>query len=903
MTFSLRPLRLFAAASLALALAASAAADAPARLPGPFKADALSFFIVHQGGDLEATLEVEAPGPTLGIGWNRRVRAAVFATFYDSEQRRVGERFHRFEEGGPLTAELAFALEDAEPGIYQLRYTSGGSSHGNRELDFDLSTNPPAAFGVQSRRARLAQAVDGQFSEVFLYVPPGAESFRPELTAGSGKLYDERGALLSEFTHRDSPPVNVERGGAVWRMEIDMPTHVHRWLGNSGDFDAVLCPDEDTARAIRGGSFAAQDGSLFPHRSQADMHDWLSRLRPEAIEVPGLADLDLDAMEEALAAEPRNRHLFSPWGTFAHLPNLLAQQTLDEPWGGQSARSAALTLAAAYSIDEPFNPYYRHQGILNRLLLSEFHRYLRLRQNDTLRDGMRIMSAHDPFSGDRTPFGMAGAMVEDEGLRRLWLEGARRHVERFAFHRTSCENQSAHIPNNLYALYMGSGEGIYRDLAANWMANTLDPDLNSHLRAGYLMEAYGPDATYQGLAANMLAWNYHWSGDAGVKEAYRFIVDTFNHTVAPEPDGSVHGSANFSHRTPGSWAQRQYRGGTLSMSQYVEEAAAWHQGLDPDDPEYRERAAEYIRDEFRTYWRRGPREPIRRASEYRYVTQYMHFPETVIQGAQLPMVASERFERDIGGQFIAVRRPAYYALAYVGRPAPDVARIRNRDVREGLQRRTGGGLSVFWTPGFGSAVLSQNWHAHANQMPRADLPGGEADYPDYYTVEHEFDADAGTLVATSRMIHLPIRISRSMDFHDDALRVAVEFRFEADVEVEQLVEQIPFPWFDKVVLDEDAPNVHSRVDGAWRAAPPDGAVEAVRLVHKETGAAVAVEFPDPTPVRLGERVVGTVYPARPGVARQVAGRSTGLLEIHLGSRFREGQTVSLSYALVPQNAE
>ncbi|MFW6413862.1 MAG: hypothetical protein ACOCZS_01050, partial [Verrucomicrobiota bacterium] len=841
------------------------------------------------GGPLEVVLEVEAPGTTVDIGFGRRRRVAFLARFYNSRQQAVDKKYILLEEGDDPVQKIVFSSEDAEAGVYQVRYTTIG----RRRLKVSLATNPSSPFGIQPRRAWLTTTARNQLEEVFFYVPRNADSFKPKIKNGTGRIYHPKASNVLEFNEDDSPDIDIRRGGSIWRMKLDLVPARKSWFTQSGDFDAILCPDKETAAQLRSKRFHAADGTGFPHRFQVSMYEWIKNLKPDDIAIDSLPDVR--ELAEAFTDKPRNRHLFGPWGVFSYLPYLLQAQTLENPMGDAGT---SLALAVAFSLDEPFNPFYKNRKILNRLLLSEFDRYLQLRQTDVLPGGGGMFGMQDAVGGDRTAFALAGRFVENDRLRNLWLTGARRYVERYALHRSSVENQSAHVPVNLYALYKGSGDEMYKKLAEDWMEDFLNEQLNPPLRAGYLMEGYGPDATYQGIATCMLAWYFHWSGDEEVKEALDKIYSLFNHTVVPEPGEDKNlGASNFCHRTPGSWVKRQYGGGTMCMAGELESAAVWHQDIKPDDSDYREQKSNWISKELRKFWYSATRKPVREPSSYRFFTRYRFFPDKIIEDAVLPVNESDNFIRNFDDQFIAVRRPAYYALVYLGRPDPDVERIRRHDTPDAVQRRTGGGLSMFWTPDFGSAVLSKNWHAEANHMIRADFGGdGEkVDWPDYYSLEHDYDEEAGILTTTSEMMELPIKITRRYRFEKEKMIHELKLEFKKNVQVKNLVEQIPIPVTDKLQNKKGDLSISFRRGGDWRQEEVGENVDAVRLTNRVTGGQVKLFFPEPVDIRVAPVNEGVKEEHRAG--KQVAGQKLTALEIRLGERFRKGETVFLRYVL------
>lgn len=858
------------------------------RFQKPFRCDAMTFYIIHEGGALEANLEIKAPSTKVEIGFGRRRRLAVLARFYNNRQQAVDKKYILLEEDDDPHQTITFSSEDARAGIYQLRYTTIG----RRRVKIKLSTTPSVSFGIQPRSARLTATARDQFKEIFLYVPRDAGSFNPRINNGSGRIFHPNSRKVLDFTEDDSPDIDIRNGGNVWRMELDLIPARKSWFRQKGDFDAILCPDQETAEKLRSGMSAAADGTRFPHRFQVYMYEWINALEPEDIAIESLPGVK--EFEDVLTAEAeKNRRLFGHWGVFSYLPYLLTAQTLDNPMGNAST---SLALAVAYSLDETFNPFYENGKVLTRLLLSEFDRYLDLRQNDTTSDGSGLFGIRDGVEGDRSAFALAAPSLENERLGKLWLQGARRHVERYALHRSSVENQSAHVPVNLYALYKGSGNELYKQLAEDWIDDFLNEQLNPPLQTGYLMEGYGPDATYQGITTSMLAWYFHWTGDEEVKEALDKIYTLFNHTVAPEPGGEILGASNFCHRTPGSWVERQYGGGTLSMAAHLESAALWHQDIEPQSDNNRQQAAGHILNDLERYWYSGNRKPRREPSSYRFFTRYRFFPDEIIRDAALPVSKSGDFIRTFGNEFIAIRRPGYYALVYVGKPDPDVERIRQHDTPLSVQRRTGGGLSMFWTPAFGSAVLSKNWHAYANHMIRADFgaDGEMVDWPDYYTLKHEFNEDSGTLITTSDMTEVPAKITRKHTFEQDRIIQDIQVEFNENVRLRRLVEQIPIPVTDKLEDRKGNLLISSRVKGNWQQGIGGNEVEALRLTNRTTDAEVNILLAKPMPVRLA--------PVRKGVeehraAKQVRGQKLTSLEIWLGRRFEKGETVRLRYVL------
>ena len=755
--------------------------SAPQRFDGPFRSDGLAFYLVHHGGPLRVEWRATASDWRTETSFGRTFRNAFFVRAYDREGELIDRFYHRFEKGEGNRVSGHIEYGDVPQGIYELRYVAAQ----NNTIDFDLQAEPTASFGILPLRNHLSATRQNQFREAYIYIPPGADRRVPavmsweedvgdtgyyevKIRQGTVALFDENGTLLFENSHLDPKRIPVREWGQVWRLDLDFPNRSPARFSQSGSFESILCPDPATARNIRGAVHISRDGKVFPHGFQVKMWDWIRSLEPEDLEVDVRIDPARDA--ERWMGEARNRYLWGSWGPFSWLPYLLENQTVDQP---HDTTGPAFALGAVFSLDKPFNPFLGNPQLKNHLLLAEFSRYLLLRENESERPGWLQFVGTDAFRGSRHAIALAGAHFHQaDPLYRLWLSGARRHVERYAFHRASVENQSTHVPVNLMNLSIGTRDPVYGTMARHYVDTLLDKELNPPLRTGYLMEGYGPDPGYQGISMMQLAWYYKLSGDQRSLMQMRKMYDLFNHTVVPQPDGSMVGAYNFGHRTPRSWANRQYRGGTFALAGELREAAVWHQDYDPNSDDAVEDANRYIQDQIQRYWEGHVRRPPgANPSSYRYARDYVYHPEQVLK-AQWPVLTSDRFFRVFGDEFVAVRRPAYYALIYIGKPDPRVDRVRSDDPDQ-VHRRTGGGLSLLWTPRKGTIILSTNEQARENQMLLAQREDGSLVWPDYWNLEVDVDANTASVSVAVEISENTGRIERHYHFYDEKIGVSL----------------------------------------------------------------------------------------------------------------------------------
>ena len=332
------------------------------------------------------------------------------------------------------------------------------------------------------------------------------------------------------------------------------------------------------------------------------------------------------------------------------------------------------------------------------------------------------------------------------------------------------------------------------------------------------------------------------------------------------------------------------------MAGELSEAAVWYADADPAA----ERAAdlEAIKQGLRTNWDDAWYEQnMRWLTSYAghpwtgFFTKYVFPPGKIAEGTW-PVLASERFARNVNDEFVFIRRPGYYAAVYTGNTSHRWVRdavkgepiTGNWEMQDGIlqpmdanAKKTAWnptqGLSMLWTPGYGSCVLGANWNVYTAQMLRADLPDGQVSWPDYWEFEHEWDADNSILTLRQRMFDLPVAVTRQMAFEEDGLRQTVEVSREEPGVAESLVEQIPYVRKDGVV-------VLFREGDTWAEA--EEAVASEMWIGGAAGEGVRFSFASPVTLRKG-------------ITSRNHGLDLGLIEVALGAETQAG----ISYLMRP----
>ncbi len=809
-----------------------------ANLPGPFKAEALAFYFVHNGGPLK--LEA-ALAPVKDSG-------AVLTRIFDAEEQLVSFDYRKFSS--PFTLNHDFGT-NAPKGIYQIR-TSG------MNYTVDPKAVPETLFGIMPSRCMMNSTALNQFQKFFFLIPEGTKQFDWVSYGSDLKLQDASGNPIPGKKAEVS-----DRSGEVWQGSILLrPDNPYYRLGFNG-MPVILCGDAATAKAIDGSVEKASDGTLYAHKFQVRMHDWLKSLKKSDLDVK---IVDLRTLKKEFEAEPKASGLLGPWGIFSHINYQLQNQNTTPGSKDFGKVINPVALAVVNSLNAPFNPYCGKLD--NRLLASVFPALLRMKESETNEDSCNNYSGGDAlvYVSSAQALGEGTGSIKDKALRDLWIDGARRTADRFSMFRVSCENQSSHWPFCYTHLYHATGDKTYRRLSDDFILGMSTPERNPFMKTGYQEEAYGPDATYQGLGACFQAAYYRMSDDPVALEGLRAIHDFMNHSVVREPDGRMVGASNFSHRTAGSWINAQYGAGRTLLKGILPEAAVLHAGS-PDKVDFdhslapssslNPNAIEYATAVF------GPF-----LSDYR-------FPNSKIKDAKLPFEKSESFTKNVNNEFIAVRRPAYYAFVYIGSTAPEWTKNLRCKTAANPKLPTykwtqTQGLSVLWFKGYGALILGMNWDGNSGQFLRGDLPDGKIAFPDYWDFSAGFQGNIlsakGTLFQAEK-----VKWERITEFLDPGIRQKITVDIPSGVSFTDLYEQIPF------LKNKPSFQMEFLVDGKYTSAP--GIASAVRF-----GKNVVLKLDSPRLCSLGP-------------SRTLYGQEIASLRIHFGKPLKPDAKLHMEYTI------
>ncbi len=905
-------------AGLALILTALPCAARP--FPGPFCLnDGLTFYLVNPTGQaFDLSVKVMQP-------WRKDRPTPTLLRVFDPQEKLV----LRHEFPGEVVAKpeadvYQGRIAAAGPGVYQVVVTGGYSVSWGRST-VELQTTPELDFGVCGHLQWLTGVKD-QFADSYVYLPPGLARL-PVIAADqldSLKLLDETGAAQLELSKE-------KREGAV-----ALPTGEHVWrLQATGDFyrldfkgyPIILCPSADAAKTIHASVEVMPDGSVCFHKHQVAAWKLLQQYkrRPASDFAVPVAPLD-KLMPELLKEPGRNSLLFGYYGVMACLPPILATQNLDpkSPWfgaiwtwkdkEGQAKTGNPLAdydrtgleafaglnkdLAALYWMQASFNPYYHNPQLLNRIIVGALLDQMVLREGEYCNISNTHYVGIHAFTLEHSQSGAFSLVYKDvpADVQAIWHAGQQRLTDRFLFGTVGgCANQWTILLVGLWRYYEGTGEEQYKQAVLRNVHWLIDCLFQGQRPAGYMTEANGPDATYNGITGHSLSEIYHQSQDPRLLESLRKAYNLFNHTIVPEPNGTWLGSSGYCHRTPGDWVSQQYGAGLGPMSDDLPEAGLRYPGhgtwayYEPITEEAGRRKAEedlrktahYLPDDFLA---KEPANTARASGAFDINFANWRIYENKYLSGKPPCVAEERFTRNFGDEFFCVKRPAYYAFLYCGVAYQEWQMgVRPKDYDE--QYPHNDGLCLFWSPGFGVSLLTKNWGAsRANTL----LVKGEEDrvlWPYYMDVKSKLDTEGGTAELSGKIRETPLTYRRVYRFLDDGIECALTVKSEADFACQDVWECLPYP------LADIKPDMQVTLRDAQGRPVESGRPATTIRFSNAAGQGHSVVFAEPVVVALGQDETVDHYGGKHTYGRAL---------ISLPSRFTAGQEVTLRYRFAPK---
>lgn len=818
---------------------------------------------------------------------------------------------------------------------------------GLKKTALQLESDSPMPSGVSFQNG-VFRAWKSGLAKVWFYVPHNAMELKIK---GRGMtLRDSKNQVLYPSTgtkDEQLAEITVKSPGELWSMEL-----TGDWQFSAAGFPVILCEEAETAKALGASTGMTADGTWLAFRNQETLLEKIpGLLAPEKVgQTEALIKL-LDADPQIWTkGDPAKALSFrQAYGVGPGLFFSLREQNLDPTshWGGTigkqvwSSRLAAnepkdrwdylhsmpdfqgvgkgginqapyaLALAWAYALDEPFNPYHKNPDILNRATAAALRDIVGLTEDETVPGTPSELDTYPGFPGFVfakryfPEFGLLAPHLPPE-IREPWTEVMRRLFDRYwAEGLVTTRNQSAHYLAAFQWFAQGSGDPADAELARKFAKRYAE----GATPAGYQIENGGPCGTYCGIQHYYMADYYRLTGDPVMLEALRKSYAFYNYTVAPEPDGRPFGGFNYSHRTPEGFHAEQYGGARRALQPgELAEVDPWI--AKQYAPEASEQARKTL---LATIGKEPAGDPSFRIAEAQG-SQMPSEKRCANPNTSWPAESKASFLRTIGKELVAVKRPAYYAAFYIGKPAASVyaasglkAPVNHEEITGAspwdLYRKQKGtlrpfnnaGFTTFAIEGYGNTILTGNspYSHHGLVALAAD---GKRHAEDYFAAVASVDESAGTLTARGQLDSLPLNYTRHYTFEDNAIAVEVTIRATKAFSCESLVENIPLATgpFKK---DGATIAVEGSETPADLSSLPEAIRKNVRLAHANSGGVsltdkkgrgLRVELDEPRDLKI----------CRSGLQGR-DGIHYDRVEIALPATWQKDQEATLRYHLVP----
>ena len=598
------------------------------------------------------------------------------------------------------------------------------------------------------------------------------------------------------------------------------------------------------------------------------------------------------------------------WETRSTLPPPQNRWDRDRPAPWEKARGYQVVgrgihsnMGWAYATDFAGNPYYQNRALLNRTVIALAIQLMRMTEEDIFNEfdyGGRWkrcwMHYHFDFpEGSTQAFHYIADDLPAE-TRRAFEQGLRRQAEHLRYFHSDCTNQWAIMLHGHWNMYEITGDENYRELVERHLASLVgddvgENDLSHHYLvgqapAGYYREWAGFDGAYNSVSAFGLGALYLETGNPILLPSLRRSFVLRNHLTLTEPNGGLISPTNMNHRQPG-MASRPFYPDAALCAQFLPEAATWmhrlHAGkvheltLDVWRPDECEAT---IREWMSREWSWSPTQAGFAAIISALLIDHLRDVDVPAETPPLPHEEPGSFVRDLGNEFVFVKRPAYYAAIYPGNGYRGETWCR--------QTRRGGGLSALWSPGIGTTVYSINEESSFNHAfgGTFDEGGEEASFGTSWSKPaYELDEAASTLTVRGRTGSAPLAFERLYHFRDDWVRIGLVITPEDRFEARTAFEDVPY------VVKNDM-EVALLDDQLQPLAADKGATRALALDFALGEAGVTLLTRDPAEFDL------SAEPAPPSHGHP----AVGVARLRLPTRYEPGTVTELEYLLVPRES-
>jgi hypothetical protein len=496
---------------------------------------------------------------------------------------------------------------------------------------------------------------------------------------------------------------------------------------------------------------------------------WLKSLKPEDVQtdvkpmtLPELSETEarrlfqigggnppLAVMLSTAAGLPTESFLWSSiWQPDLPLEQPMFMDASHELTSGQwwlpSHPTTANFLALAYSVNEPWNPYFENKNIARRAAVISLVDLVAQAENSfyysdpaSTKEGAKYGFAHPGQMGFTMTFSAFTLLKVKDVLPpevvQAWTDGLLWLAEGTAeLKPMGPQNMRLSFPVALYYCYLATGRDRFKQLSEEWQDKVIYSEAFSP--AGHFWEGTGrgPDGSYNGIALHRLAELYSISRDPKILELLRKAYRLKSYLTLVDPDGKRVGATHFNDRDPASFADDQFAGREIQFALEVPDAipflkdvrGIWPAEVDPVRIRKTIETA-HVKPSDRILTAHGwglakkyhdaPHQwgMVRTIPYFLYQQDTAKLMEACAADHPLPILAQDDFTENFNDEFIVARRPGYHISLYAGRiTATDRGETNVAGMFDGKAGNFngfgGGGISSFWTPLGGTLLLGRH---------------------------------------------------------------------------------------------------------------------------------------------------------------------------------------------------
>ncbi|MBP3337736.1 MAG: hypothetical protein J6L59_04960 [Clostridia bacterium] len=443
--------------------------------------------------------------------------------------------FYDFSEKDLETEEIILSVPEGKAGIWTISYI-GGRPNGDR-----ITIGVPECIAWGIRGETSFKFITNTPRQWYVYVPAKSTDvckIKKNGYTAAIKIYDENGDLIPENTDENSYysyEITPKATDVVWKVTNT------RKLGDeiasevlcfATGVPGLLCPTEEMARRLKGGTVFSDDGILLGGNYQKIVRNAMLSHKDDDLavnldflsEIPEEIDenkLDIEAILFGVygglygIAKGVEKQVLDPtspyFGAFPSAENDLTKTYESFVYGGRHTMGQSASLAAVAAIPTKLNPGYNNRALITRSMLAAFTHFMAMSPDFLIRENVNSRGNFWPMQHVFFIYpniAEAYLLLKDKITKEeaeIWRNGLILIGDKLCNYFASESNQWSEIIYGHLMVYQATGEERflkYFERAAEGFTkeNKQFDGSNGQHSSGYYMEKYAPSGSYQDLS-------------------------------------------------------------------------------------------------------------------------------------------------------------------------------------------------------------------------------------------------------------------------------------------------------------------------------------------------------------------------------------------------------------------